>query len=91
MTSGIISVLRKIIPGVIFSLEPPMTRLRPSLVPPVAALMFVLALAPAGAQDRLSAMPGYDQFSKMSPRAHQDKGTVVSTMGEDFIEERPAV
>ena len=44
-----------------------MTRLRPSLVPPVAALMFVLALAPAGAQDRLSAMPGYDQFSKMQP------------------------
>jgi hypothetical protein len=33
----------------------------------------------------------HEQFSKMSPRAHQDKGTVVSTMGEDFIEERPAV
>src|SRR5262245_48584962 len=46
-----------------------MTRCFRSLfVLPAVALIFVLALVPVGAQDRLSSMPGYDQFSKMSPQ-----------------------
>ncbi len=34
----------------------------------LAALGFVVALVPVGAQDRLSSMPGFDQYSKMSPQ-----------------------
>ena len=62
-----------------------MTRLRPLFVAPVAALMFVLSLASAGAQDRLSAMPGYDQFSKMSPQiaGSWTSGAVAGTWTAD--------
>ena len=31
-----------------------------------AAALFVLAIVPLGAQDRLRTMPGFDQFTKMS-------------------------
>ena len=62
-----------------------MTRLRPLFVAPVAALVFVVSLASAGAQDRLSAMPGYDQFSKMSPQiaGSWTSGAVAGTWAAD--------
>src|SRR5215471_676507 len=62
-----------------------MTRLRPLLVIPAAVSIFVLALAPLGAQDRLSSMPGYDQFSKMSPQIQGSwtSGAIVGTWAAD--------
>ena len=63
-----------------------MTRcLRPLLVTPAVALMFILALASVGAQDRLSSMPGYDQFSKMSPQVAGSwmTGAVAATWAAD--------
>lgn len=51
----------------------------------VTALGLVVALAPVGAQDRLSSMPGYDQFSKMSPQipGSWTSGAIAATWAAD--------